>query len=159
MSEHRRPQHSLVADCHLPLDQVGALLFAPLPELCPPGLALEQLDGLRSLPLFCGHLKLIYDSLTAATLAVNELPPESGERPGVLQLLSADMTWILPELEDQARAAADAFFRFAAHFRVKVWPIPTTAAILRNLQLEFCDSSNFVVLRPAIQADRTRGSR
>ncbi|MCP4548371.1 MAG: hypothetical protein GY835_18070, partial [bacterium] len=41
-------------------EQLINLLHLPLPELSPPGLAPEQLSGLRTLPLFCEHLKLIY---------------------------------------------------------------------------------------------------
>jgi len=41
-------------------EQLINLLHLPLPELSPPGLAAEQLSGLRTLPLFCEHLKLIY---------------------------------------------------------------------------------------------------
>ncbi len=44
-----------------------------------------------------------------------------------------------------------------ALFREKYWSKPTTAAILRNLQLELCDSPNFVALMPSTQAARTRG--
>ncbi|MCP4675909.1 MAG: hypothetical protein GY854_10470 [Deltaproteobacteria bacterium] len=41
-------------------EQLINLLHLPLPELSPPGFAVEQLSGLRTLPLFCEHLKLIY---------------------------------------------------------------------------------------------------
>ncbi len=38
-------------------DQVRDLLFAPLPELNPPGFRPDQLEGLRALPPFCRRLK------------------------------------------------------------------------------------------------------
>ncbi len=39
-------------------DQIRDLLFAPLPELNPPGFRPDQLAGLRALPPFCKRLKL-----------------------------------------------------------------------------------------------------
>ncbi len=59
-----------------PREQVLHLLYAPLPELNPPGLAPDQLAGLRSLPE-SDRLKLVYavnapepiaDQVPAATL-------------------------------------------------------------------------------------------
>jgi len=76
--------------------------------------------------------------------------------------------------EEVIRGAADlilAVWKFAdehqrtpgqgvvAFFREKYWSAPTTTeAILRNLQLEFCDSPNFVMLRPSIPEARARRS-
>ncbi|MCP4661766.1 MAG: hypothetical protein GY856_40710 [bacterium] len=41
-------------------EQLINLLHLPLPELSPPGFDAEQLSGLRTLPSFCEHLKLIF---------------------------------------------------------------------------------------------------
>ena len=38
--------------------------------------------------------------------------------------------------------------------REKYWSAPTTGPFLRNLELEFTDSPNFVILRPSIPAAR-----
>ncbi len=124
--------------------------------------------------------------IDAATLALNGLPPED-EQPPVDQtdligrpdyfskLLTAEWDWLHGSKsysEEIVRCTARlilAVWEFAdelqrspgkgavALFREKYWPKPTTAAILRNLQLEFCDSPNFVALMPSTQAARTRG--
>ncbi len=75
MSARRTPQPSPEGDCPPtpPRDRVRALLFAPLPELNPPGFSSEQLAGLRELPSFCEHLKLIFGLRALEPLA--EGPP------------------------------------------------------------------------------------
>lgn len=62
MSQHLVFQGATRADCPLsiPGQQLTNLLFARLPELNPPGFSSEQHAGIRSLPAFCNHLKLIY---------------------------------------------------------------------------------------------------
>ncbi|MCP4659275.1 MAG: hypothetical protein GY856_28020, partial [bacterium] len=50
-------------------DQIRDLLFAPLPELNPPGFRPDQLAGLRALPPFCKRLKLTFGLWALEALA------------------------------------------------------------------------------------------
>jgi len=80
MSKPPTPQASPGGDCRQPTpgDQVGALLYASLPELNPPGFNPDQLAGLRALPSFCDQLKLIFALPALEPLA--ERPPVAALR-------------------------------------------------------------------------------
>ncbi|MCP4657670.1 MAG: hypothetical protein GY856_19870, partial [bacterium] len=73
----------------IPQREVASLLFAPLPELNPPGFDLNQLNGLRSLPAVGSELKLIYGLRALQPLAEHGADAIAAALTLVTEILSA----------------------------------------------------------------------
>ncbi len=132
-------------------DQVRALLFAPLPELNPPGFRPDQLAGLRALPAFCGQLKLVF-GLRALEPLANSPPAAILEALTLTAELLAAVGRYVARSSDEVplRSLRDAAILTRIHLRARP-DAPRTEEPLARETL-FLEAAELALLRRARSA-------